>query len=192
MCLALAPLLGIAQFAVGAMSAVAGYQQQKQQADQQNEFYAANAKAANQAAIAAYQNQQIEMNQKLASADQSITERRIEALKARGTARDAAGAAGVTGLSVDALVNDYYGVEGRGVDSVMTNFDMERQNIIAQMDATYHNTTARINSVQRAAEPSFLGAAIRIAGSAVGAFSTATGRTAAFNPTASNSLGIPG
>lgn len=184
------PLLGLAQFAVGTASAVAGFQQQSQQAASQNAFYVQNARAANEAAVAAYSNQQIEMNQKLASADQDVMERRIQALKARGTARDAAGAAGVTGLSVDALINDYYGAEGRGVDSVVTNYDIERQNIISQMEATQHQTTARINSVQRVEPPSFLGAAIRIAGAGLSGYTYGSGRAPAFNPAVNNSLGI--
>lgn len=149
-----------------------------------------NAEAANEAARAAYHNQGVELTQKLASSDQDMFERSIQALKARGTARDAAGAAGVTGLSVDALVNDYYGAEGRGKDSVITNFDIERQNIISQMDSTYRGTEARINSVQRAEPPSFLGAAVRIAGGALNAFSVGTGRSPAFNPAYNNALGI--
>lgn len=193
MCLAIAPaVLGIANFAVGAASAIAGYQSQVQQADQQNQYYMQNAEAANEAAMAAYHEQQIELNGKLGAADQDLMERRIAALKARGTAKEAAGSAGVTGLSVDALIDDFYGVEGRGADAVTTNFDLEKNNILAQMDATQHNTTARINSVQRAQAPSFLGAAIRIAGSALSGYSVGTGKSPSFNPLYNQALGIPG
>ena len=192
MCVAMAPMLGILQFAVSAMGAVAQYQQQQQAAEQQNAYYLANAQAANRAAMAAYANQQTEMNLKLQAADQDVIGRRIEGLKARGVARNAAGEAGVTGLSVDALVNDFYGAEGRAVDAVNTNFEIERQNILAQMDATYRQTEARINQVQRATPPSFMGAAVRIAGGALSALSGFGGgsRSMSFAPTTNYALGI--
>ncbi len=184
-------MLGIASFATSTLGAVAQYQQQRQAAANQNAFYQQNAQAANDAARAAYANEENALNNKLGAADQDVMERRIQALKARGTARDAAGEAGVTGLSVDALLDDYYAAEGRGVDSVNQNFKMERDNIIASMEATHAQTTARIDSVQRAQPPSFLGAAIRIAGGALNAYSVGTGRAStAFMPTTNYALGI--
>lgn len=195
MCLAMAPMLGIM---MSGLSAVAGYMQQSQAASAQNAYYLQNAEAANAAARSAYANQQNELLGKREAADQDIFERRVQALKARGTARDAAGEAGVTGLSVDALIDDYYAAEGRGVDSVQTNYEIERDNIIAQMDATHSQTIARVNSVQRAQPPSFLGAAIRIAGGFLSPFGSSRmgyggfggyGQTA-FSPTTNYSLGI--
>lgn len=190
MCLAMAPLLGIASFASSTMGAVAQYQQESQVAQQQNAFYVQNANAANDAARAAYANQNNQIDQARASADQNVFERRVQALKARGTAQNAAGEAGVTGLSVDALMSDYSAAEGRGVDSVDTNFNTERENILAQMQATQSQTTARINGVQRVQPPSFLGAAVRIAGGALNAFSIGTGRTSSYAPTTNYALGI--
>ncbi len=184
--------LAAAQFAVGTASAVAQYGQQKQAAEQQNAFYNQNAVAANKAAASAYTGLNTQLTQALASSDQDVLERRIQGLKARGTANEAAGSAGVTGLSVDALINDYSAAEGRGVDSVVTNYDIEKDNILSQMEAVHHQTTARINSVQRAQPPGLLPTIIRIAGSAVGAASSYNYmRSPSFNPMYNQSLGIP-
>jgi hypothetical protein len=168
MCLAVAlPLLS---FGIGAMQAVSGYQAQKRAADKQNQLYAENARNAQQAAVNNYAYTQNRIQQEAAGASQDITETRIQALQARGTARNAAGEAGVTGLSVDALVNDYYGREGRRVDSINTNYGYSRDALIGDMNNTQSTAQSRINSVQRADKPSFADAALRILGSGVSAF----------------------
>lgn len=164
MCLAAIPLLS---FAVGAAQAVMGFQAQSQQAEQQNEYYRQNAIAANKAAMNNYANLQNNAIQKRNAAGAEGLETKIEAIKARGTARTAAGESGVSGLSVDALVNDYYGREGRHLDSIDQNYAMDRDYIRGEMDNTKATAEQRINSVQRATPPSFADAAIRIAGAAV-------------------------
>lgn len=177
MCLAVAGLTSILSFAVGAAQAVMGFSAQQQQADQQNAYYAANADAARRAAIAQYANEQNAIIQKRNAADQDVLETRIQALQARGTAYNAAGESGVTGLSVNALIDDYYGREGRRVDSIDQNYQMDRDYLRAQMDSTQATAESRINSVQRAQPPSFADAAIRIAGAAVGALGNYTKMT---------------
>jgi hypothetical protein len=76
----------------------------------------------------------------------------------------------VTGLSVDALVNDYYGREGRRLDSIDQNYEMDRDYLRADMDNTQSTAQQRINSVQRATPPSFADAALRIGGAILGGF----------------------
>jgi hypothetical protein len=156
---ALAPVLGMIS-SIG--SAVVGYAAQKQAADQQNEYYRQNALAAQKAAVNAYANQPNAIIQKRNEASQQITETHIAALKGRGTAYAAAGEAGVTGLSVSALIDDYYGREGRRVDSIDQNYEMDRDYMRANMESTRATAEQRINSVKQAAEPSFADAAIRI------------------------------
>lgn len=159
---ALAPILGMIS-SIG--SAVVGYAAQQEQARQQNEYYARNARAAQMAAVNQYANEQNAIIQKRNAATQQVEETHISAMKARGTAWAAAGEAGVTGLSVDALIDDYYGREGRRVDSIDQNYEMDRDYMRAQMESTRAQAEQRINSVRQASEPSFADAAIRIVGS---------------------------
>lgn len=153
---------------VGGLQAIASYGAQSAAADAQNQYYAENAKAAQQAAVTQYAHQQNQIIQKRNAAGQEILETKIEGLKARATAHNAAGEAGITGLSVDALVGDYYGREGRRITSIDENYMMDRDYMRANMDSTQAQAQQRINSVQRASGPSFGDAMIRIAGSVVG------------------------
>lgn len=157
----------MAGFAVGALQAVMSYQAQKQQADQQNEYYRQNAEQANAALRSEYAASQ---NQRLgdrAQADQQLEETDIAAMKARGTARASADQAGVTGLSVDSLVNDFYAQQGRRDQSIDQNYQTASDDIRGQMDSQYAQGQQRISSVRRVAPPSFATALIGIASAGV-------------------------
>lgn len=173
MCIALAAApLAMLSFGVGALQAVTGYMAQSQAADRQNAYYAANARAAQQAAVNQYANEQNAIIQKRTAASADIQETNIAALKARGTVQNAAAEAGVSGLSVDELVGDYYGRQGRRVDSIDQNYQMDRDYLRAEMDSTQATAQQRINSVQQAAPPSFGDAFLRIASAGLGAATT--------------------
>lgn len=184
-------MMGILSAGLGIMGSMMQYQAAKQEADAQNEYYKQNAEAANKAAIAAYANQYNSLVDQRNSASQDKTERAIQALRARGTVREAAGSAGVTGLSVDALVNDYYSQQGRANDAIDQNYQMTQDNIMSQMDAVHSQTTARINSVRRAVPPSPGAYIIRGLTSAVNSFGTMM-RTPTYMPTVNYGLGIAG
>jgi hypothetical protein len=162
MCVGIMPILSLA---LGAMQGVMSYSAQKQAANDQNAYYMANARAAQQAAVNSYAAEQNQAIQKRNAASQQEMETRISGMQARGTARTAAGESGVSGLSVDALVNDDYGREGRRIDSIDQNYAMDRDYLRAQMESTEAQATSRINSVQRARGPSFGDAMLPIAGS---------------------------
>jgi hypothetical protein len=155
-------------------SAVVGYAAQQKAADDQNAYYAANAKAAQMAAVNQYANEQNAIIQKRNAASQNVEETHVAAMRARGTAWAAAGEAGVTGLSVDSLIDDYYGREGRRVDSIDQNYEMDRDYMRAQMESTRAQAEQRINSVRQASEPSFADAAIRIVGGIAGGLGNMT------------------
>lgn len=182
---------------LGVAQSIVGYQQAQQQAERQNEYYRQNAEAANAAARAAYANLNAQRDNERLSATADKTGIAIKALQARGAAREAAGSAGVTGLSVDALVNDYSAQEGRQNEAVDINYQLASDNVRSQMDAIHSNTEARINSVQRAQPPSFLPFAIRglssVVNSAAGYLhSSYVAKAAGYSPVTFNSLGISG
>lgn len=160
----------IGSFIMSAASAVAGFAQQQAQYKAQQQRYENNKKASNAAAVNRYASQQNQDIQERKAASEEKQKLNIKAAKARATAQTAAGEAGVTGLSVDALVNDFYGEEGRHERTLDNNYAMKHDYIRGEMDVTEANTASRINSVSQGIKPSFAGAAIRILGAGVKAF----------------------
>lgn len=168
MCLAAAaPFL---QFAISAASAVVGFQAEAQQAAAQNELYEANQIAAINSANERYQANAIKAAQEKQAASLEKENAQRDAREARATAEVAAGEAGVSGLSVDALVNSYYQKQSRFEQSLDTNYQMTASYLEAEGKADRANAISRINSVQKAQPPSFAGAALRIAGAGLDAF----------------------
>jgi len=133
---------------------MAQYSAATEAADAQNQYYMQNAREAQRAAVDSYTSQNIRLRQEKEAADQKRFEDSIEALKRRGTAYTSAGEAGVSGLSVDALVGDIFAQEGRQAIAVTSQFQANRQNILSEMDETRARAQGRINSVQRANYPS--------------------------------------
>lgn len=107
-----------------------------------------------------------------AAQSQELQEAGIEAAKARATARVAAGEAGVAGLSVDALINDFYRSEARYRDAVRQQGEFDTRARDERLRAADSQRQSRINSARRPdpQRPSFLGAALRIGGDALGTF----------------------
>lgn len=160
----------ILSVAVSAFGAIAGFAQQQQAYEAQQQTYKNNREAANKAAVANFASTQNRQLQEDAATSQEQQKLQIEAAKGRATAEVAAGEAGITGLSVDALVNDFYGQQGRYERTLANNHQMNRDYLRGEMEATQANTEGRINSVDQGQKPSFADAAIRILGSAVDAW----------------------
>jgi len=149
---------------------MASYSAAQEAADAQNQYYMQNAREAQRAATDSYVSQNIRLHQEKEASDQKTFENSVEALRKRGTARTAAGEAGVSGLSVDALVGDIFAQEGRQQMAVDSQYQMNRQDVLSQMDETRARAQARINSVQRANSPSAASYLIQGLSGAVGAF----------------------
>jgi len=162
--------MAVAQFALSAASAVVGYQAQQQQYEAQQQYYKNNREAANKAAVNTYASNQNRALQERAAASQELQKTNTDALRARSTAEVAAGEAGVTGLSVDALIADYYGQEGRYERTLDNNYQMNADYLRGEMDATQAQAEGRINSVEQGQKPSFADAAIRILGGGLEAY----------------------
>lgn len=168
MCIAaVGAVLGAGLSIAGAM---AEYSAARDAADAQNQYYMQNAREAQRAATETYVHQNIRIVQEKEAADQEAFEDSIEALKKRGTAYTTAGEAGVSGLSVDALVGDIFAQEGRRRMALDTQFDMNREKVLAEMKETQSRAQARINSVQRANYPSAASYLIKGLSGAIGAF----------------------
>jgi hypothetical protein len=143
-------LIGLA---VSGMSSIAGYEQQKQQADQQNRLYKQNQINA----TVAFQQKQIDSNtremQEMNSAAEQNMDTTLKAQKALATNMVAAGESGAYGASSEALMNDINGTADRSVSNVNTNLDWTLDQIENQKKGQSYEALDRINSVKRAVEP---------------------------------------
>ena len=160
-------ILGVALSAAQAGVSFAGAQAQ---ADAQQDQYEANQKAARLAAANRYASQQTRIIQEEAAASQKKQNVALKAQAARSTARVAAGEAGVTGLSVDALMQDFAAQEGRYTSAVDQNYAMTENYLRGEMEATQDQAVARINAVPPPVEPSFASGLVNIFSSGVNAF----------------------
>lgn len=156
--------------AISSAQAVIGYQAESAAADVQNEMYRQNALNANQSAINQYNDVALRRSQEQEAAGQKKIETARDARAAAAETTVSAGTAGVSGLSVQGLLQEIMGREGTANASIDRNLQMTEQQLTNQMKGIEAETTNRINSVQRAPKPSFLNAGLQIGASALGAY----------------------
>lgn len=173
MCIMMAPVvLAGLQFAVSAASTVVGFMGQQQQYEAQKQMYKENAKNAQQMARDQYAHTQNRWIQERSAAAMEKQNAGIDAIEARATAAAAAGEGGVIGNSVASLIGNYFAKQGRYNDAVDQNYQMSRDYLWASMDQTKNQAQSQINSMPKPVKPSFLDAAIRIAGQGLEAASS--------------------
>lgn len=164
--------LAIASFVATAGSAVMQYQAQSAQAEAQNRAVEANALAARRAAFDNYG----ALNERAVQEGRTFVSERFEATRAEArataTAAAAAGEAGVSGLSVDRLLADYYGITGRNANSAETQLEFTLQQLAREATGVQSSAENRINAMPRAQAPSVLGTGLQIIGAGVGAYTS--------------------
>lgn len=150
--------------ALGTAQTVTGYIGERQAAAAQNAMVRENQKAANANLVREYadvQTRQIQEEDAAAVQKQDISR---EARAARATTMAAAGEAGVSGLSVDALLADVYGKEATAKDRISQNSGFTTSNLTREMDGLKAKAQDRINSMPWATGPSPFAAALKIGG----------------------------
>lgn len=173
MCLMLgAGLMAGLQLLTSVGGAVVGFMGQQQQYEAQKQMYKQNIKNAQQTARDQYAHTQNRWVQERNAASLEKQNTNIQAVEARATATAAATEGGVQGNSVDQLLASYWGKQGRFNDSIDQNYQMSRDYLWASMDQTKNQTQSQINSMPKPVKPSFLDAAIRIAGAGLEAASS--------------------
>lgn len=176
MCLMVAPaLMAGLSLVSGVASAVVGFMGQQQAYEAQNQMYKQNIKNAQQTARDQYAHTQNKWIQERNAASLEKQNANIDVASAAATAEAAGVEGGVSGNSVSQLVASYYGKSGRFNDTVDQNYQMNRDYLWASMDQTKNQTQSQINSVPKPQKPSFLDAAIRIAGAGLSAAQTYQG-----------------
>jgi hypothetical protein len=163
--------LSLIGLAVSATTAGVSHVADVSAAEQQNRLYRENAMRANEnARQQMFDTQQRMIQEQEAGASEKIDTMR-EAREARATAEAAAGEANVSGLSVEALMREFSGREAAFNDRVDQSTDWSMRQLNNEMRGVRANAEDRINSVQRAAKPSFFDAGLRIAGAGLGSYS---------------------
>jgi hypothetical protein len=161
--------LALASFGLGAAQGISSYMGQQKRANQINSYYIQNAELAKRGAARNYQAAATELlSEREATAERNL-ETGIDALRARGTAR--AAAAGVSGLSVNAMLRDVYSQEGRSVASARRNLDFAEIGYGFRVRDIQDAAQSQINSAPRADKPSKFSAFLDIAGAGVDAMS---------------------
>jgi len=146
---------------IGAVSAVAEHKAQEDQYDQ-NRLNSLAAFEDRQRAL----NHQISQERDIAALDKF--DNSLQAREHRATNAVAAGEAGISGLSIDALMRDISGTEGRYNSRVDTQADWAVGSL--EQDKRTASTVAksRIDSVSR---PSLIGTGLKIGASGLDAYS---------------------
>jgi hypothetical protein len=159
-------------FAIGGIQQAVSYAGEVSAANEQNRMYAENAARANQRARdQMFQTQQRMLQEQASTANEKIDVQR-EARAAKATAMTAAGESGVSGLSVDALLAEFDGRQAEYEDRIDQNTEWTLTQLNNEMKGIRSNAEDRINSVQRAAKPSFFDAGLRIAGAGLNSYNS--------------------
>lgn len=99
----------------------------------------------------------------------------LEEAQKRSTAEVSAASAGVTGISVDNILNDITAKSALNRSYAERNYKYVAQDITEQLQGTYTKMMSRINSVERPVEPSSAPVAIAAAGAGLKLFGTMGG-----------------
>lgn len=171
-------LLATTTAIVGVASAGMEYVHAQQTANVQEQMYqqqyTQNAQSAQKAAVQNYAAIDQRIVQEQTAASKEVEQSVIEARKAAATTRVAAGEAGISGLSVDALLGDIYGASARHADEVNQQTEWTVQQLQREKEGISSNAQDRINSVQSPviSRPNFLDLGLRIGSTAANSYST--------------------
>lgn len=167
--LAFTVAMGVMQYQAQQRQANAQAEYQNQLAIARNEQIERNAELANRAFI--QQSEQINRRtqQEQVAASEEIQQVQIERLDAQGRAEAAAAAAGVQGLSVQNLLNNFQRQEARYRSAVQQNLAFAQENAEAEKKGLRAQAEGRIASIpayapEPVARPSFFGTALGIGG----------------------------
>jgi hypothetical protein len=163
-------VLGVASFAMGSISSIAGYQSQSQAAAASEQAYQQQRDLNQQAANRAYQQQQLKFKGELDQASQKAEQLLTQRLQAQGNIM----ASGRTGQSVGALLTDAQRTEGRDLGTLGLNLAYAQQDYGFGMENIFQQQQAGNVSAasQRLAAPSVGGLVLGIGEAAMSGYGT--------------------
>ncbi len=116
---------------------------------------------------------QLRQRQEQEADSQKLQQAQTEAVQARAKERVAAGEAGVSGISLDAIMGDMVKREADYKTSVQTNSRATQDQLNLEMKGLEATANSRINSItpiKPVTQPSFLDAGMRIVGGGMDAY----------------------
>ena len=163
----------MAMMAIGAASSVAGYQGQRQQARQQRRYQAQAADAERQRFLQEQTSIRMRQAQEQEATNRELGDIALKSREAISRASTSAGEAGVAGLSVNALMDDYMRQEADYRTATLRQQEFQNINTgLALSDAGYRSQQNLIGINRPVNKPSFLTAALDAASSAAGGYRT--------------------
>lgn len=163
--------MALASLALTTASGVSSYMAQSAAADAQEEYNAQLRENAKQA----YQNDldalRLQQEQDVNASEEEILKNQIEARQTKARAKTAAGEAGVSGLSVSALLNDYNRQEAAYKDSIEHNLENRHKQRDLERTSAHTRYKSRVNSIQPVNRPSLIGTGLSIASEGLGTYS---------------------
>ena len=148
----------------------AQYQEGVAQAQAQQSRFDANRLAANEARDLKVQTLNQRAIQEAEAASEEKMRLGIAALEGEGAALVAQGESGLTGNSMDLLLQDYEAQKLRGVTTINRNLENVEKQIELEKRGASAEALNRTNSLQQGVMPNFLAAAVGTAASATAAY----------------------
>ena len=161
----------LATLALSAASTTAGFVGQRQQAKQQRRYQNQAIEAERQRAIQEQQSIRMRQAQEQEATNRELGDVALKAREARSRATTSAGEAGVAGMSVDALIDDYTRQEAAYRVGVGRQQEMrDLQTGLALTDAGFRTQNRMIDLNRPVNQPSFLTGALNVAKSGVSGY----------------------
>ena len=163
----------LATLALSAASTTAGFVGQRQQAKQQRRYQNQAMEAERQRAIQEQQSIRMRQAQEQEATNRELGDVAMKAREARARATTSAGEAGVAGMSVDALIDDYTRQEAAYRVGVGRQQEMrDLQTGLALTDAGFRTQNRMIDLNRPVNQPSFLTGALNVASSGLSGYRT--------------------
>lgn len=169
--------VSIASFSLAAAGTVAQHQQAKGQAKIQTKMAEMNAVNAREAAVRSYSDMQIRQGQEISAAGDAIRNRRMQEMREQSTARAAAADSGVSGFSVDALINEISGVSSKDVSTITQNRDWSVDQMSRQMEGIQSQAEGRANSIAPGIKPNPWATAFKIGAAGLNSYTGTLGKS---------------
>jgi hypothetical protein len=159
----------VASTATTAAGAIISYQQQQAQADQTDAYNKQQAANINQARINNYDQAQEQLAYKNTDAAQQQEDMTMKTRAALATSLTSAGENGVSGNSVNALANEYYGRQANFNSDIDYNRNADDNQIALTEQSFNTNAQSQLNQLQPAQQPTILSPILSIGGAAANA-----------------------
>lgn len=165
--------MAAAGMAVG--SSFMQYQSGSAQAKHQTQLADANKVSALSSMTESYQALGLRQQQEQDAASDNIQDRRLQGMKQTSAATVAAGEAGVSGFSVQRVLQDMGAMASRDVSSIEQNRDWSISQLGSQASGVRSNTQSRIASMQGGIKPNGWASAFKAGADGLSAYTSAGG-----------------